>query len=237
MFLAACSYMLRPIVQVLRKNAIPFHNPYRRSHGFWNPLRAGRRGSSVNRVLALLVAHPGFGEVHREWTAGEFALWTEWLTAKGILKHGAKAQIRDLDASRPVTMAELDAVFETGVLESLLNCFEGDHRVLLSWWRSRVNSAMQNRIQFPADIATVRGPQALLEKPQVTVGTIHSVKGGEADVVILFPDLSQAGDAAYQRYGPPRDAVIRMFYVGLTRAREALYLADRAGTMAAHLLA
>jgi superfamily I DNA/RNA helicase len=77
----------------------------------------------------------------------------------------------------------------------------------------------------------------LLERPQVIVGTIHSVKGGEADVVILFPDLSQAGDAAYQRYGPPRDAVIRTFYVGMTRAREALYLADRTSTMAACLTA
>jgi superfamily I DNA/RNA helicase len=60
------------------------------------------------------------------------------------------------------------------------------------------------------------------------VGTIHSVKGGEADVVFLFPDMSQAGDAAYQRHGPARDAVIRLFYVGMTRAREALYLADGA---------
>jgi len=237
MFLAACSYMLRPIIQVLRKNAIPFHNPYRRANGFWNPLRMSRRGSTVNRVLALLVAHPDFGECHREWTAGDFALWAEWLTAKGILKHGAKAHLRNKEASQPVTIADLDAVFETAALQSLLTCFEGDHRALLSWWRGRVNGAMQNRIQFPADIAAVRGPQALLEKPQVTVGTIHSVKGGEADVVILFPDLSQAGDAAYQRYGPPRDAVIRMFYVGMTRAREALYLADSATNMAAHLIA
>jgi superfamily I DNA/RNA helicase len=38
-------------------------------------------------------------------------------------------------------------------------------------------------------------------------------------------------------YGPPRDAVIRMFYVGMTRAREALFLADRASSMAAHLIA
>jgi superfamily I DNA/RNA helicase len=236
MFLAACSYMLRPIIQVLRKNAIPFHNPYRRSNGYWNPLRAGKRGSAMNRVLALLVAHPAFGEGHREWTASEFALWTEWLTAKGILKHGAKAQIRNVDASRPVTIETLDAVFEAAAIESLLASFDGDHRALLSWWRSRVNGAMQNRIQFPVDIASVRGPQALLEKPQVTVGTIHSVKGGESDVVILFPDLSQAGDAAYQRFGPPRDAVIRTFYVGMTRAREALYVADRASTMAAHLV-
>jgi superfamily I DNA/RNA helicase len=237
MFLAACSYMLRPIIQVLRKNAIPFHNPYRRSNGFWNPLRLGRRGSTVNRVLALLVAHPDFGHGHREWTAGDFALWAEWLIAKGIFKHGAKAHLRDKDASQPITISDLDAVFETAALESLLGCFEGDHRTLLTWWRSRVNGAMQNRIQFPTDIAAARGPQALLEKPQVIVGTIHSVKGGEADVVILFPDLSQAGDAAYQRYGPPRDAVIRTFYVGMTRAREALYLADRTSSMAAHLVA
>jgi superfamily I DNA/RNA helicase len=237
MFLATCSYMLRPIIQVLRKNAIPFHNPYRRNNGFWNPLRIGRRGSTVNRVLALLVAHPDFGEGHREWTAGDFVQWTEWLTAKGVLKHSAKSELRGKDAAKRLTIADLDAIFEAAALQSLLACFEGDHRALLRWWRIRVNGAMQNRIQFPADIADVRGPQALMESPQVIVGTIHSVKGGEADVVVLFPDLSQAGDASYQRYGPPRDGVIRQFYVGMTRARDALYIADRASTTAAHLSA
>jgi hypothetical protein len=27
MFLTACSYMLKPLVSALRKNAVPFHNP------------------------------------------------------------------------------------------------------------------------------------------------------------------------------------------------------------------
>lgn len=237
MLLTACSYMLRPLIQLLRKHAIPFHNPYRRSNGFWNPLRTSRRGSALNRVLALLVAHPDFGEESRPWTFGELALWMEWLAAQGVLKHGVKSRLRDASDSGIVTVADLDELFEPGALESLLGCFAGDHRALLTWWRTRVNGAMQSRIQFPGDIAAARGPQALLEKPQVTVGTIHSVKGGEADVVILFPDLSQAGDASYQRFGPSRDAVIRMFYVGMTRARHALYLADRASTMAAHLMA
>jgi DNA helicase II / ATP-dependent DNA helicase PcrA len=67
----------------------------------------------------------------------------------------------------------------------------------------------------------------LIETPKVIVGTIHSVKGGEADVVYLFPDLSQAGDAHYQRFGPPRDSLIRLFYVGATRARETLYICQR----------
>jgi superfamily I DNA/RNA helicase len=58
----------------------------------------------------------------------------------------------------------------------------------------------------------------------VIVGTIHSVKGGQADVVYLFPDLSPAGDGQYRRGGSQRDSVIRQFYVGATRARETLCL-------------
>jgi len=41
MFLASCSYMLQPMIQVLRKNGIPFHNPYRKANGFWNPSASG----------------------------------------------------------------------------------------------------------------------------------------------------------------------------------------------------
>jgi ATP-dependent exoDNAse (exonuclease V) beta subunit len=51
-------------------------------------------------------------------------------------------------------------------------------------------------------------------------------------VVYLFPDLSQAADAQYARGGPARDSVIRLFYVGLTRARETLYVCQRETGMA-----
>ena len=71
-----------------------------------------------------------------------------------------------------------------------------------------------------------------MDQPKVVVGTIHSVKGGESDVVHLFPDISQAGDAQYQRCGAPRDSVIRLFYVGATRARETLYICQRETGMA-----
>ncbi len=237
MFLASCSYMLRPVIQVLRKNGIPFHNPYRKSNGFWNPLRIGRRGSAASRILALLVAHPGFGEGQRPWTGADLALWAEWLHSRGILKHGSKKKLQAADLEQTVTIETLDDLFEPGALEELLACFEGDYRKLLRWWRQHLTTEFQRRVEFPAEIGAARGPQALLAKPQVIVGTIHSVKGGEADVVFLFPDLSQAGDAAYQRFGPPRDAVIRTFYVGMTRAREVLYIAEKASAMAASLAA
>ena len=100
MFLTSCAYMLRPLIAVLRKHGIPFHNPYRRSNGFWNPLRIGKRASTAGRILSLLVAHPDFGEGHRPWTNGDVALWAEVLQAKGILRHGMKAKLKAADAAQ-----------------------------------------------------------------------------------------------------------------------------------------
>ncbi|MBI4459431.1 MAG: ATP-dependent helicase, partial [Acidobacteria bacterium] len=232
MFLASCSYMLRPIVAVLRRNGIPFHNPYRRSNGLWNPLRLGHRGSSASRILALLAAHPDFGEEHRPWTHADLELWAEWLQSKGNLRRGVKKKLKGYEPAETVTLDRLDEIFEPGALESLLAAYEGDYCSLLGWWRARVTADVHGRIQFPADIAARLGPRALEETPKVVVGTIHSVKGGEADVVYLFPDLSQAGDSQYKRDGAPRDSVIRVFYVGATRARETLYICQRESALA-----
>jgi DNA helicase-2/ATP-dependent DNA helicase PcrA len=231
MFLTACSYMLRSLIQVLRKQGVPFHNPYRKSNGFWNPLRVGRRGSTASRVAALLVAHPDWGEGARPWTQADVGLWAESLQSKGILRLGAKKRLAALTGNDEVTNEMFDEIFEPGALEQLLEAYEGDYRALLQWWRNHVTQDMQARSQFPAEIAARRGPPALLATPKVVVGTIHSVKGGQADVVYLFPDLSQAGDAQYRRGGGLKDSVIRVFYVGATRARERLFICQAESAM------
>ena len=118
----------------------------------------------------------------------------------------------------------LDRIFETGALDALMEAWEGDYRGLLRWWRGRLTVDGAKRSEFPAEIAARYGPLALMETPKIVVGTIHSVKGGQADVVYLFPDLSRAGDEQYQRMGAPRDSVVRLFYVGITRARDTLYI-------------
>ncbi len=224
MFLAACGYMLRPLIAVLRKHGVPFHNPYRKSNGFWNPLRQGSRGSTVSRVLSLLIGHPDYGAEHRPWTHGDVAAWAERLQAKGILRHGIKKTLAANDPAEHATLDRLDKMFEPEALDSLMAAWDLGIRELLEWWRARVTADVQRRVQYPVDIAMRRGPQALASTPQVTVGTIHSVKGGQADMVYLFPDLSQAGEAQYARGGAARDSVIRQFYVGATRAYESLYI-------------
>jgi len=59
--------------------------------------------------------------------------------------------------------------------------------------------------------------------PRITVSTIHGSKGGEADNVILFTDLSPAADNE-MRINP--DDMHRVFYVGLTRTKQNLFIVD-----------
>ena len=82
-------------------------------------------------------------------------------------------------------------------------------------------------------MARKHGKAKIAERPLVTIGTIHSVKGGEADVVYLFPNLSRS---AFEQWEAPRskgyDAIVRQFYVGITRARETLVVCTQWDPMA-----
>jgi len=231
MFLASCSYMLRPLLAALRKNGIPFHNPYRKANGFWNPLRLGSAGSAARRILSLLGAHPGWAVTQRSWECRELLSWTEWLAPHELLRAGGRDLLLS-DLRAPASIELLAEVFESNALESLLAACAQGYPALLRWWRSHLAAGFQARTAFPAGVALQRGAHGLVDDPSVVVGTIHSVKGGQADVVYLFPDLSKAADAQYRQCGPPRDSVIRTFYVGVTRARETLYICSAEGAAA-----
>jgi DNA helicase-2/ATP-dependent DNA helicase PcrA len=71
-----------------------------------------------------------------------------------------------------------------------------------------------------------RGTAVLDEKPRVTLGTIHSVKGGEADVVILCPDTTKVIDDSRAEDPEPER---RVWYVAMTRARSELRILSSSG--------
>ena len=228
MFLTACTYQLRPLIKMLRDRGWPFHNPYRRSNGFWNPIRTGKPGTAPNRILSLLAAHPDSGPDQRTWTRQDVASWADWLKSEGVIKRGKKKALHEGDMLQPVSIEDLDQIFTVSALDELLATFEGDRGGLLDWWLRRLDSSAQTRCKFPVTVCKRHGREGLTEEPRIILGTIHSVKGGEADVVVLWPDLSAAGALEYGRAGNSRDSVIRQFYVGMTRAREVLYIGQRA---------
>ena len=62
-----------------------------------------------------------------------------------------------------------------------------------------------------------------VKNPRIKVSTIHSMKGGECDNVLLIPDLSYA---AYKEYRTNPSTEHRVFYVGVTRTKQNLHLME-----------
>tara|TARA_R110002126_G_scaffold157137_1_gene304651 strand:- start:1375 stop:2898 length:1524 start_codon:yes stop_codon:yes gene_type:complete len=60
-----------------------------------------------------------------------------------------------------------------------------------------------------------------VKNPRIKVSTIHSMKGGEADNIIVVPDLSYAAHKEYQKIPATEH---RVFYVAVTRAKQSLHV-------------
>lgn len=229
MFLTACGYMLDPIKAHLRREGIPFHNPFRTKRGDWNPLGRSRGTSAADRVFAYLRPISSVENYHGDmWHADELKRWADPLNSKLVMKHGAKKLIDGFGVESEedkfadvgeVPIAQLLEVFNEDALTSAMS-FD------LNWYRNNLLSSKVGTMEYPIQIAQKRGVEILRETPKVIIGTIHSVKGGEADVVYLFPDLSRAGAIQWQNGGLGRDTIIRQFYVGATRARDTLVLCE-----------
>jgi len=222
MVLASCGYMLKPLLDALRERGIPFHNPYRPKAGLWNPLRQARDGqvSTVDRLLAFLRPDRGtWGDQARWWTASDVRLWVPMVRADQFAERGGRDRLLEAldkeDADPP------DLVF--GALKPEAAISAGAARA--DWLAEAALDRYRKQLRYAAAIRERWGGQALRQKPRLVVGTIHSVKGGEADVVYVFPDISyQAWQANLTREG--QDALVRVFYVAFTRAREELVLLE-----------
>lgn len=223
--LATCSYMLGPMVAALRDAGVPFHNPLRPDHGGWNPLRGGRRLAAFLRPDERV-----WGDRARAWTWADLKAFCEPLNARTALTRGAKNYITEKCKTDKfgVTAANDEAPLD--VVASMFTEARPDvairHPALrmdVDWWAENLLGSQADRMRYPLDIYRRRGGQALIETPRVAIGTVHSYKGGEADHVVLAPDLSKA--AMYGGWlgaGEARDHIVRTLYVGLSRARESV---------------
>ena len=225
MVLASCGYMLEPFQRALKAAGMPFHNPYRPTHGGWNPLRGARP------LRCFLRPDPRtWGEEARMWNWDDLRRWTDPLTARGVLTRGSKTFIEakchedQFGNSQSDTIPSFGNTFELFEEDVHEQVFEMD----VDWWQKHLRARHAPRMVYPLEVYRRRGGAALLEEARITVGTIHSVKGGEADSVYVFPDLSGQGYWHDWRKPQRRGRIIRQFYVAFTRAREKLTLCKNA---------
>ena len=86
-------------------------------------------------------------------------------------------------------------------------------------WYDAFDDAPQKKIRY---IRRMReNGEKLNSKPRITLSTIHGVKGGEQDNVVLLTDLSRNTQKNYEQNPDDEN---RLFYVGATRTRNHLHI-------------
>lgn len=88
-------------------------------------------------------------------------------------------------------------------------------------WYDALDKLAPPEVEYIRRVLKHHGTPGLLGEPRVHLSTIHAAKGGEADHVILVTDVS--GKVRKEIHENP-DAERRVFYVGITRARQTLTL-------------
>lgn len=234
MVIAPCGFMLTKLAAEFKLQGIPFHNPFRPTHGGWNPLRG------AGKLLAYLRPDPStWGEDSRDWTWEDLHQWIEPLQAKGNFSRGAKSVVEGMVTS--TSMLEDNSSKTKMVTAEDLRALAADDEIYRQlwnpdWWRGALRGSRAKQFDYPLRIFDERGGAALREQPKIILGTIHSVKGGEADHVFVVPDLSRAAmTGGWETKGQNRDAIIRQFYVAFTRARKSLTLLAPATSFYAQL--
>ena len=94
----------------------------------------------------------------------------------------------------------------------------------IDWLMANIKPSKVKRFTYAVKVFKGFGEDILHSPHLCTVGTIHSVKGGEADVVYLSPDISIRAQEELKTSQEAIDAIHRLFYVGMTRARERLVI-------------
>ena len=227
MFIATCNYMLHEMIRIMRQNGVPYSNKYSPGNNYWNPLK---RHKFMHGLLSFLPAVTG---EQRAWTVEELCSWADCL--KGMAR-----KWRDKISDVPLQVAadekildmvlgdKYDALFDAMDKGEGLQFFLGN---TLAEYRDDLHrdDKYPGTMQYVENVIASGGVETLYNQElinRVTIGTIHSVKGGEADVVYLFPDIPEAMKLSWNyNTGGSRDDIYRLFYVGMTRAREELVLA------------
>lgn len=211
MILTTCGYMTRPFLACLKESAEPFCNPYRVTGQFasqWNPMFSGGAASvtAADSLRSFLIQPPTWGSL--------YAWVKEMPTA--LLTHGTKAMLKRRKGD--------DGLVPVEELVSMLgeHAFEQWANGSVEWFVGAVKDPKRKAmLSYRARVYRKHGLDGLNPKAKIIVGTIHSVKGGQADNVYVVPDLSIAAREAWHH---EEDPIIRQFYIGMTRARENLFL-------------
>lgn len=231
MFLTTCGYMLTAIRDILKSNGVPYHNPYRKNRGDWNPLghSTAKQTATRDRILAFTSASGITTPEGAFWSGDELARWVPLVKTEGVFLRGKRRLFED-------RLEDFGTWYNPDIYRFMLQYWEEPALKAalardIDWLQRNTASQKVKAAEYPFKILRTRGEDGLSQTPQIILSTIHGVKGGEAECVYVFPDLSLNAMQGWVSNLESKDATIRTFYVGMTRAKESLILCKPASKL------
>jgi DNA helicase II / ATP-dependent DNA helicase PcrA len=130
----------------------------------------------------------------------------EMMGVKVGVSYGSKAKLDRVSEETMVTLIDLRKNY--GLLVETI------------WHEAFDRMPLEERQYF---IAALKNGEKLLKEPRIKINTIHGVKGGEADNVVIVTDMAQR---TFHEYHENPDDEHRVWYVAVTRAKENLFVME-----------
>jgi superfamily I DNA/RNA helicase len=165
----------------------------------------------------------------KQWQA--IKAWTAISNGKTINKSDAEMMyryIRDIekDAFRTETFWIGEPDFKTYTFETLKEwcglIVPDEKKNKEWWWILRRNFTSRQKIYF-IRLLKRYGQKQLNDDPTIIIDTIHSVKGGEADHVVLASKNDYASDF-YRKNKEDQSGERKVYYTGASRAKNSLHI-------------
>ena len=228
MILTSCGYMLANVLKGLRMAGLPYHNPFRPDENIWNPFRFSNKTINYLQRAAAWYAYYSDTVRSQNIKQDELKFWTPLLKLEAMFdepypfkRDALDKGLADIDAVRALLKTEAKIAMAKGDLTWLYNNSQKKYKKLAPYTKDYYYRVLE-RYGATMSVYTAK-------EPKVIVSTVHGVKGGEADSVYLFNDLSRRGRGQWLGSYEGRDALLRMFYVGATRAKTKLTICGRLG--------
>lgn len=190
---------LLDFIDGMKRAGIKYHNPYSKSPQWVTP---GMRLASDAMLFAK-----------GDWTYGEVKQWSKRILNTGVFIRGTA---EDLKKTVPYERFEWNRFADPNFTALRGEIFASEQGAV-SWFLKRSNAANRNN----ATLLQTWTVAQMREKPRVVVGTIHSVKGGEMDIVYLCDELSYPDTLETEEW----ERHVR-YYVGITRAKHEVNVID-----------
>lgn len=137
-------------------------------------------------------------------TVAEARVVYEYLSSKVGVEYGKKQLLKAENEGRTVSMLHLTKEF--GLLTTKI------------WHEALDRIPAAERDYY---VAAIKRGESLTSEPRIKISTIHGVKGGEADHVVICPDMALR---TFNEFTRNPDDEHRVWYVAITRARKSVWI-------------